>query len=108
MREYFKVFDTTTGMVDFMSSIAIAKMAKVSEDVVREYVDVDKKLRNKWMICSLGINKSVAEADNQTSFEKAFAKEWDEAVKPFRRVKWVKQGGLKLYVEHKESENEEV
>ena len=25
-----------------------------------------------------------------------FAKEWDEAVAPFRRVRWVKSGGRKL------------
>lgn len=107
MKEYFRVFDCTSGRTDFLSLTGIAKLAKVSEDTVKEYVDMDKKLRNKYLISSLEYTGKVEDARTVTEFDTSFKREWDQLCNMFhRKVRWVKTGGRKLFVAPEQEEEE--
>lgn len=99
-REYFRVLDCANGNLDFLTITQIASKLKVSDETVAEYVDMDKKLKNRYMIHSLEFNgTNCADVGITDAFEKKFKREWDSVCKKFHEnVKWVKSGGRRLIV----------
>lgn len=72
----------------------LAKMIGASQAMISDAVLNKKKIYEEYTI----IKKEV---ENYKRIPEIY-KEWDEVVKPFKNVEWVKEGGRKLAVQKRD------
>ena len=78
-----------------VTSTEIIRELKCSKSInIQNYAEGKVKFRGRY---TFEINQRYDEIAT-TDMREGFCEEWEEAVKPFKRVIWVKTGGRKLCI----------
>lgn len=87
--KYYDIYDGDTLYLKCVSRNEINRIFNVNRASLTQYIDNDWKLNGQYTVVE---NKEHGFVDVS-----AFTQEWEEAIKPFKRVIWCKNEGKQLY-----------
>lgn len=89
---HYNVYDYGVLILENVTSQEIREALGDNIQCITNYVISGHKFRGRYTF------DFVNDSEIKTESELAFEKEWNDAVRPFKNIIWVKEGGRRLHI----------